>query len=404
MYISVYYMQTVIFTLNMKQKTLKYLLFLFTLAGFITHDNKAASRPENDETRISVVVIDPGHGGKDPGTVGGNIQEKDVVLDIALKLGKSIQNNYPDIKVIYTRTTDVFIPLHRRADIANKANADLFISIHANAVAQKGVQGTETFVLGQHRSEDNLQVAKTENSVILLEDDYNSTYEGFDPNSPESYIMFELVQDEYKEQSISFANEIQNEFRLRALRRDRSVKEAGFLVLRRTTMPSVLIETGFLSNTSERNYLSSEDGKSHIASAIFRAFLAYKKDIEQKSSFHIVTEDVHPEPLEKEVVEEKEISAAPVRENISEDNIIYTIQIMALKKKIETTPANFEGLDNIFRVDDKNISRYFSGKYSTLEAAEINQKIIETKFESAFVVAFKNNRLISVKKLLESGN
>ena len=387
----------------MKLKALKYSLVVLVCVGFINANSKTLYAQKNDDTHISVVVIDPGHGGKDPGTIGGNIQEKDVVLDIALRLGNYIQNNYPDIKVIFTRKTDVFIPLHKRADIANKAGADLFISIHANAVDHKGVEGTETFVLGQHRSEDNLQVAKTENSVILLEDDYTSTYEGFDPNSSESYIMFELVQDEYKEQSISFANDIQNEFRLRALRRDRSVKEAGFLVLRRTTMPSVLVETGFLSNTSERNYLASASGKDHIASAIFRAFKAYKKNIEQKSSFHIVTGDVPPKPVVKKEEIKKETSIQS-KKTEPEDNIFYSVQIMALKKKIETTPANFDGLNNVFRIDGKNISRYFSGKYPTLEDAEINQKIIQSKYESAFVVAFKNNQLISVKKLLESAN
>ena len=386
----------------MKLKALKYALSIFILAGLLsTHGNVTSA--EKNETGISVVVIDPGHGGIDPGTVGGNIQEKDVVLDIALRLGSYIHNNFPEIKVIYTRKTDVFIPLHKRADIANKADADLFISIHANAVDHTGVYGTETFVLGQHRSEDNLQVAKKENSVILLEDDYTSTYEGFDPNAPESYIMFELVQDEYKEQSISLANEIQNEFREKAHRHDRSVKEAGFLVLRQTTMPSVLIETGFLSNYTERKYLSSESGKENIAQAIFRAFLVYKKDIEQKSSFNLVTEDIHPKPVRKEIIS-KEGVTKPQPETTPADDIFYSVQLMALKKKIDTTPQNFKGLDNVFRVDDTNISRYFSGKYPSLDLAEKNQNIIQTKFESAFVVAFKNNRLISVKKLLESAN
>ena len=375
-------------------------LLVWILSTFLASLNLTAANKENG--RISVVVIDPGHGGKDPGTVGGTLQEKQVVLDIALKLGDYIKANYPDIKVIFTRNTDVFIPLHKRADIANKADADLFISIHANAVDQKIVQGTETFVLGQHRSEDNLEVAKKENAVILLEDDYNSTYEGFDPNSPESYIMFELVQDEYKEQSISLANEIQNEFRIKAMRKDRSVKEAGFLVLRQTTMPSVLIETGFLSNTSERQYLASESGRDHLAAAIFRAFQKYKEDVEQKSSFHIVSNDVLPEPVQKPVdknpeTEKKEIPTVKK----AESNIYYSVQIMALKKKLEPKAENFKGLQNVFRVDSNDFSRYYSGKFKSLEEAEMQQHVVVEKYPSAFVVAFENNQLISVKKLQE---
>ena len=389
----------------MEKKGLLNIVILLLLLLNLPFGSVAKHVPQNDESHIRVVVIDPGHGGIDPGTTGGNIQEKDIVLKIALKLGDYIESSFPEIKVVYTRKTDVFIPLYRRADIANKAGADLFISIHANAVDHRGVQGTETFVLGQHRSDDNLEVAKKENAVILLEDDYTSTYEGFDPNSPESYIMFELVQDEYKEQSISLANEIQNEFRVRALRKDRSVKEAGFLVLRQTTMPSVLIETGFLSNTTERNYLSSETGQDHLASAIFRAFKAYKADVEKKSSFHLVTEDLPPQPMERENAQ-PEIANTDELSNIvsPSQSLFYSIQIMALKKKLDPTPANFNGLKNVFRVDDKRISRYFSGKYATLQEAEINLNLISTTFESAFIVAFQNNELISLKKLQEKQN
>lgn len=365
---------------------------------------KKATTQDKDERRLSVVVIDPGHGGKDPGTVGGKVQEKDVVLDIALNLGNQIKNEFPEVNVVYTRKSDVFIPLHKRADIANKNNADLFISIHANAVEQSYVYGTETFVLGQHRSEDNLEVAKKENSVILLEDDYTNTYEGFDPNSSESYIMFELVQDEYKEQSISLANRVQNEFRERAMRKDRSVKEAGFLVLRRTTMPSVLIETGFLSNATERNYLSSENGRQNMASAIFRAFKAYKAEVEQKSSFHVATNDVKPQPVPRPVEETKQNNTQPAATQIKEtkaNDLFYSVQIAALKKKLDTSPENFEGLTNVFREDAEKLSRYFSGRYKSLNEAEVQLKNIKKKYPSAFVVAFRNNQLISVKMALE---
>ncbi|MCK3686396.1 N-acetylmuramoyl-L-alanine amidase [Maribellus sp. YY47] len=378
-------------------------LIVFILSFFVLFPVKKGLTQSKDASRLSVIVIDPGHGGKDPGTVGGNVEEKNVVLDIALKLGEQIQKEFPDIKVVYTRKTDVFIPLHKRAEIANKSNADLFISIHANAVEQSYVYGTETFVLGQHRSQDNLEVAKKENSVILLEDDYTNTYEGFDPNSSESYIMFELVQDEYKEQSISLANIVQNEFRERAMRKDRSVKEAGFLVLRRTTMPGVLIETGFLSNSSERNYLSSPGGRANIASAIFRAFKTYKTDVEQKSSFHLVTSDVKPQPVPRPVAESKK-QAAPAIEtkpNTVKKDLYYSIQIAALKKKLNPAAENFEGLTNVFRVDAPPLSRYFSGKYENRSTAEAELSAVQKKYPAAFVVAFHNNQLISVKMAQE---
>lgn len=375
---------------------------LIVVLLFLQLPIKALSQ-KKDDSRLSVVVIDPGHGGKDPGTIGGSVQEKDIVLDIALKLGNEIRNEFPDINIVFTRKTDVFIPLHKRAEIANQCNADLFISIHANAVEQNYVYGTETFVLGQHRSQDNLEVAKKENSVILLEDDYTSTYEGFDPNSSESYIMFELVQDEYKEQSISLANIVQNEFRERAQRKDRSVKEAGFLVLRRTTMPGVLIETGFLSNATERNYLNSENGRKNMALAIFRAFKAYKTDVEQKSSFHLVTDDVKPKPVPRPIPEPKENTAQSTdakSKDIKKD-LYYSVQIAALKKKLNPSPKNFEGLTNVFRVDSPKLSRYFSGKFQSLKEAESELDLVKKKYPSAFTVAFHNNQLISVKMALK---
>ncbi len=378
-------------------------IFVFIIIlCYSTVSKGSNSFEEKDESHILVVVIDPGHGGKDWGASMGKAKEKEIVLDIALKLGKIIKTNYPTINIVYTRTKDVFIPLHQRANIANKNKADLFISIHANAVEQKSVHGTETFVLGQHRSKDNLEVAKKENSVILLEDDYNKTYEGFDPNSPESYIMFELVQDEYLEQSVLFASAIQKEFKEQASRADRSVKQAGFLVLRRTTMPGVLIETGFLSNTAERNFLLSEPGKEKLALAIFKAFAVYKKKIEAKSSFNLITAKSAPNRTQNKPV----VQFAPkqkkqtVVKNQTSNTIFFSVQIMALKRKIETTPENFKGEKNIFRMESTNINRYYSGRFDSLEKAEEERIRIQNKFENAFVVAFEKDKTISVKKAL----
>ena len=376
------------------------LIFILIFSPVLMGNNGV---PDKDESRISVVVIDPGHGGKDWGASMGKAKEKDIVLDIAIKLGDIIKLNYPNVKIIYTRKKDIFIPLHQRANIANKNKADLFISIHVNAVENKSVRGTETFVLGQHRSKDNLDVAKKENSVILLEDDYTNTYEGFDPNLPESYIMFELVQDEYLEQSVMFASAIQKQFKEQANRVDRSVKQAGFLVLRRTTMPSVLIETGFLSHTSERNYLLSESGKTNLASAIFKAFKDYKRKIEDKSSFNLITKNETSKP---EVKKEKTTTVLKPEtdKNIqkSENKLIYfSVQIMALKRKMETTPTNFKGEKSIFVVEAADINRYYSGKFENLNDAEVEKSRIQEKYPTAFIVAFENNKLISVKKALE---
>lgn len=261
------------------------ILFIAAVCFFVAGVKNTVAGPEVD-TKLNVVVIDPGHGGKDSGASSAGVKEKDIVLAIALKLGKLIEDTYPDVKVIYTRKTDVFIPLHERARIANKNKADLFISIHANYVGVKSVSGAETFVLGNSRIDENLDIVKKENSVILLEDDYSTTYEGFDPNSSESYIMFETIQGEYLEQSLQFASFIQNHFKIKANRADRGVKQNIFLVLRETTMPSVLVETGFISNEKERLYMNSEEGRNNLSEAIFKAFGNYKTIVEQKSALN----------------------------------------------------------------------------------------------------------------------
>jgi N-acetylmuramoyl-L-alanine amidase len=230
--------------------------------------------------KVDVIVIDAGHGGKDNGTSGKVLKEKDVALKIALKLGNYIDKNIPGVKVIYTRKDDRYLPLDERADIANKNKADLFICIHANANPNARAFGTETYVMGLHKDESNLSVAKRENSVILLDDNYHERYEGFDPNSPESYILFTLTQSAYQTSSLSFAQKVEDQFKRRVGRVSRGVKQAGFVVLWRTTMPSVLIETGFLSNSPEEKFLAGEEGQDLIASGIYRAFKDYKTEVE----------------------------------------------------------------------------------------------------------------------------
>lgn len=225
--------------------------------------------------RKRIVVIDAGHGGKDPGASGKSVKEKDIVLSIALKVGKYLQQNVKNIKVIYTRKTDVFIPLDKRAKIANDNKADLFVSIHANSTNSKNVTGTETYVMGLHKSEDNLEVAVHENSAVLYENNYKTKYAGYEPNSPETYIVMSLYQNAYLDMSLNLAEKVEQEFKNRAKRKDLGVKQAGFLVLWKTTMPSILIEVGFISNRNEELYLASQYGQELIASAIYRAIRDY---------------------------------------------------------------------------------------------------------------------------------
>lgn len=241
-------------------------------------NSSATERPTANV--VDTVVIDAGHGGKDPGTHGVKTKEKDVALTIALKVGNYIEKNIPGVKVIYTRKNDTYLGLDERAEVANKAKADLFICIHANAVPKEEIYGTETYVMGLHKSEGNLDVAKRENSVILLDNNYQERYEGFDPNSPESYILFSLAQSAYQESSIKFAEKVESQFKNRLGRRSHGVKQAGFWVLWRTAMPSVLIEVGFLTNNKEEKFLSNQDGQDLIASAIYRAFKDYKAQVE----------------------------------------------------------------------------------------------------------------------------
>src|SRR5690554_7420176 len=250
------------------------IFLLFSFTGSIIAQN-----------RPFTVVIDPGHGGRDPGAVGATSKEKDIVLSVGLKLGKLIKNEHPDVKVLFTRENDRFVALNQRAEIANRARADLFISIHCNALDRRRTspQGVETFVLGLHRSKDNLDVAKAENSVIMYEEDYSLKYEGFNPNEPESYIIFEFMANEFLDQSVNFASMVQNQLVSNSKRVNRNVRQAGFLVLREVAMPSILIELGYISNRQEENYLKSESGQGSLATSIYNGFREYKREHDKKS-------------------------------------------------------------------------------------------------------------------------
>ncbi|WP_254155486.1 N-acetylmuramoyl-L-alanine amidase family protein [Chryseosolibacter indicus] len=264
-------------TLNIELPVRNIGLTILLLAITLLNSSSTLIKPE---FKVDVVVIDAGHGGHDPGTKGKATKEKDVALKIALLLGEYIEKNLPDVKVIYTRKTDKYLALDERANIANKAKADLFICIHANSLPGSKAYGTETFVMGMHKDNSNFEVAKRENSVILMDENHAERYEGFDPASPESYILFSLTQSAYQESSLLFAQKVEQQFKSRVGRLSRGVKQAGFVVLWRTTMPSVLIETGFLSNESEEQFLAGDEGQKLIASGIYRAFKEYKSEVE----------------------------------------------------------------------------------------------------------------------------
>ena len=323
----------------MKQYFSKTILLL--CLSILMSQNSFSGTSNNKNNKSFIVIIDPGHGGKDPGAMAKDIREKDVVLGVGLKLGKYLNENFPDVKVIYTRSTDVFIPLIDRSRIANKNKADLFISIHANFCGTPAIRGTETYFLGEARTKENLEVQKKEDSVVLLEDNYLTTYEGFDPNSSESNIIFSTIQNEYLSQSLSFAWDIQRQFQSRINSSNRGPKQAGFLVLRMSAMPSVLIETGFISNPAEANYLKSEEGQQNIAMSIISAFRKFKAiysganiptTAETKSTpnSHRIADNLKAESINKNNANELERDTSPSEKAVK-------IEIVSVKPENAST-------------------------------------------------------------------
>jgi N-acetylmuramoyl-L-alanine amidase len=362
------------------------LVYVALLTLFINfHAN--GQTPESDG--IHKIVIDPGHGGGDPGTLGSRTREKDIALLISLKLGRLIKDSYPDVDIVFTRKDDRFVPLDERTIIANACKADLFISIHCNANPAKSPYGTETYVLGLHKSEDNLDVAMRENAVITFEDGYSSKYEGYDPKSTESFIIFSLMQNAYLDQSLRFANQVQTEFREHTTRHDRGVKQAGFLVLWKTSMPSVLIETGFLSNAKEEAFLANPSGQDYIANSIFKAFSSYKKNIDSSSSFAAklkLTKEIDSSSIKYTDSNKSALNAGI--------DIVFKVQITSSKKKIPKTSKYFKNIKGIDEIASDGIYKYTVGNKKTYsEIVELCQQI-RKQFPDAFIVAFKGNKII----------
>lgn len=345
---------------------------------------------QSNHSKINTVVIDAGHGGKDPGAVSKILNEKDVVLSIALKLGTYIEKYFPNVNVIYTRKTDVFIPLDRRSEIANQNKADLFISIHANANDNHSISGTETYTLGLHKTKENLAVAMKENSVMLYEDDYSTKYEGFDPKNPASYIIFNLLQGMNRENSINLAEFTEFQFKTRVGRHSRGVREAGFWVLKQVSMPSILVEVGFVSNPTEANYLKHSENQDYLASAIFRAFRDYKTKVEESS--------VVLERKEELVCIDTTITTPVINEPETNSQLEYCIQIKSSTKQIPLNSAAFNQLENIKERMSDGVYKYTVGSTDKYKEIVILQKEIRKVINDCFVVVFYNGERISLSK------
>lgn len=390
-------------------------VLLITGSGFIT--NAQSPNVVSKVGDVKTIVIDAGHGGHDPGCLGSSAREKVVCLSIALKLGKLIENYFPDVNVIYTRDTDVFVKLHERAQIANDNKADLFISIHANSAGNVSAKGTETFVMGTKYVDRNLDVTKRENAVILLEDDYQNKYDGYDPNLPIMDIIAGLYQQEYLTQSINLANKVERQFVMRNNRSSRGVKQRVLLVMYRTSMPSVLVEVGFLTNAEEHNLLNNEKGQKETAGAIFRAFLEYKREMEGATPFEIATEEkkvfenwekifagdsilieeIRPDSIHKH----KEIKLEVDDSTILPD-LLIKVQITSSSKKIPLNSRKFSGLTDVGVYEDGGVYKYTVGNFIDFESAEKKQKELkELGFKDAFIVALLKGERISIKKARE---
>ena len=369
------------------------------------------------------MVIDAGHGGRDPGTHGARVKEKDINLPVALKTGKYISEYLKDVKVIYTRDDDTFIELDERAAVANRNKADIFISIHSNWISDKRVTGAETWVLGQIKDEANLQLVMKENSVITFEEDYQTRHEGYDPESAESFIIFSLMQNTYLKQSTEFASLIQKQFKERVGRRDRGLKQGPMIVLWRTTMPSVLVELGFVSNSEEEKFLMSEQGQDYLASAIFRAFREYKQVIDSRSGMEngIARADDVPEAIAgPESIESENTgiiqtnTAARVAEAFSGradgqttasqtaagDQIFFMVQISAIPNDREMSQSKPGGIKDVTRIVDGNRIKYAAGKFSVYEDAVEYRRTLAADFPDAFVIAVKNESIIPLKEAI----
>ncbi len=360
------------------------LITIFTLTGISV---TAAQNP----VKPFIVVLDAGHGGHDPGNRGNGFYEKDIVLDVTLQVGKILES-FNNVKVVYTRKTDVFIDLYRRGPIANEVDADIFVSIHCDSHNSQA-QGVGTFVMGVDKTGKNLETAKKENEVIYLEDNYQERYAGFDPNSPESLIGLSIMLEEYLDQSIMLAGLIQNNIVNNLKRKDRSVRSAPFWVLHSSYMPSVLVELGFLTNNAEGPYVNSKKGRSEMAREIANGILAYKNQIS------LATENFKNPVITDEKME-KAIENAT--ENVY-DGIIFKVQLAASSKKLDPNPSNFKGLKEVSRDKEDGLFKYYYGETSDYNKIQVMKTFARQKgYGSAYIVAFDKGKKVNLPEVLKS--
>lgn len=421
----IYFQKMIANTTFLQRIPIYFVVLLLTIAPFQDIFAQKGSK-------IKTIVIDAGHGGRDPGAMGKNSKEKNIVLDVALKTGTYIRQNLPDVKVVFTRSKDEFIELHRRAAIANENNADLFISIHCNASTDPKVYGAETFVMGEHKTQANLEVAKLENAAILLEENASEEYGDFDPNSTAAYIALSLFQSDNKQQSIKLAQQVQEQFTKRVGRKDRSVQQAGFLVLYKTAMPSILVELGFITNPVEEAFLLSEEGRVYMASAIYRSFREYKQQYERDNTVPLNIPDEWKEVLapskdktgtanEKVTVPAEESKKPAAKEekpatnpspktkntvketvnssNKSDDAVVFKVQFALYPNKIAVTDKRFSNASEVDVYFHDGLYKYTSGQFGSFKAATAHQsKLRKMGFDDAFVVAFVNAKRVPISE------
>lgn len=388
---------------------IKYFVLLCLLLTFFNIESYAQQKD-----KVTKIVIDAGHGGGDPGCLGKKSKEKDVNLKVALKLGKLISDNYDDVQVIYTRKTDVAVELYKRAQLANNNQADLFISIHCNAAENKSAHGVETYVMGLHKSEDNLAIAKKENAAILKEKNYENNYEGFDPNSPEADIIFSLYTSAYLKNSILLADKVQKHLVVNTKLVDKKVKQAGFWVLYKVAMPSILIELGFLSNATEEEYMIQEHSQDIMAVSIYNAFVEYKNHVEKTNKPLLpvpkkgatntqttpVASQTNDKP-EKPIQNNTGTSAEKPVANNNNHGISFRVQFFATPENISVTDKKFRSLPQVKKYFENNLWKYTSGDEFSFEAIQAVLTTVRKQYPDAFVIAFRNDEKIPVSKARE---
>lgn len=410
----------------MKLKNINSVSLFATLSlVFLTASFLSFVPPRYPAFGIKTVVIDAGHGGHDPGCNGHKFKEKDVALSIALQFGSFIEKHMKDVKVVYTRNKDFFVELNERAAIANKNKADLFVSIHCNASENKSAFGSETYAMGLHKTKGNLEVAKRENSSILMENDYKKTYNNFDPNSDEGYILMSIQQNAFLDQSLNFASKVQKNLKDKAGRTDKGVKQAGFLVLWKSAMPSVLIETGFLTNRGEHDFLSSDVGQKYMAMSIFRAFRQYKDEVEGRfvkydDEFENL-EAYNPDKYKIELKEEHDTTSNPVKDEKTDNSVKdstenkqstdvkelfdkidpekgvwFRVQFYATDIKMKSGNDKFKDIPDVMEYEAGGIYKYTAGNFKKPEdAKKLQGELRKNGFPDAFIVAFSDGKRIS---------